>query len=158
MQRAIIQLFKSIVCRKIESGWSKAFSEALMKGQREPTSMSSPRGRFGKIHPGDKGFGSWQIGFPPNQTKVTSSKATVCLLCDAVGMFCVPSVQHCLTSLLLTLSHCLMTLLTLFHLPLQILHKMLYFLTNLVGTRHSLCKTSEPRLSYFLYLWLSGRS
>lgn len=129
-----------------------------MKGQREPSSVSLPRGRFGKTHWRDKGFGSWQIGVPLKDLSYHQfwGHCVPPALC-CCWMFCVPSVQHCLMSLLLILSHCLMTLWTLSHLPLQILHKMRYFLTNLLGMRHSLCKTSEPRLSHFLYLltlWL----
>lgn len=77
--------------------------------------MSLPRGRLGKailgLVLGPKGVKVSVPGFgfphPHNETGVISPKTDVCSVSDALEISCVPLMQHCLISLLLTLSHCM---------------------------------------------------
>lgn len=72
--------------------------------------------------------------FPPEETGVIGAKATVCLTCDALEVYCVPfgQAQH-LIRFLLTLFHCMIVLLTLSIFAFRkTVCKMLYFQNKLV--------------------------
>lgn len=57
---------------------------------------------------GSCSFTSWALDFsPPLNAMVISPKVTEYLLCDTLEISCVPFIQHCLISFLMTWSHCM---------------------------------------------------
>lgn len=70
-----------------------------MKGQKEPSSLSLLKtgARAGRV----KVSVPWNLNFALKKLEIPVTR----LLCKALDDNCVPLAQHCLNSLLLTLSH-----------------------------------------------------
>lgn len=132
-----------------------------MKEQKEPSSVSLPKGRLGKVWSGARVkplkelfwfLGTWLFPVKRLELSVPVLMPPGSMMTDLC-----PLVQHCLISFLLTSSHCVVTFCRLRPPPPpQTTYNMLYFLIHLSGIRLSLHMTSQCQLLSSLSFHLLG--
>lgn len=135
------------------------FLEALMKRQRNVSSVSLSRSTLSKLWAGAgakargiKGFGSWETDsslLPQRRAVVISPKSAVRLVYYTLEISCDPFVKHCLFSFLLTPSHCVIAFCWLWPIsPCTSIYKKLYLSDFLRGVTWVM-ETSWVWLSVF---------